>query len=123
APARAGSAADAAKAFVSGKLGLRVAGSAERTAAAAGHQLVIERALENLGTNHVRFRHEVAGIPVRGEEVAVHLNPDNSVSAVNGSYHELPAEAPAHTISDADAAARALAHVGATSLRQETTTQ
>lgn len=123
APARAGSATEAAKAFVAGKLGLRVAGSAERASAAAGHQLVVDRALENLGTNHIRFRHEVAGIPVRGEEVAVHLNADNSVSAVNGSYHELPSEMPAHTISDADAAARAVAHLNATSLRQATTTQ
>lgn len=122
APSRAGSAVDAAKAFVTGKLGLNVAGQASRSSA-AGHQLVVERALENLGTNHIRFRHEVAGIPVRGEEVAVHLNADNSVSAVNGTYHEVPAAMPAHTISDADAAARAMAHVGATSLRQETTTQ
>lgn len=123
APARAGSASDAAKGFVSSTLGLRIAGQQDRAAAAIGHQLVVDRMLANLGTNHIRFRHEVAGIPVRAEEVAVHLAADNSVTAVNGSYHELPAEVPAQTISDRDAAARAMAHVGATSLRQETTTQ
>ena len=117
---RAGSALDAAKAFVSSQLGLSVGGNANR--AASSHQLVVDRALENFGTNHIRFRHEVAGIPVRGEEVAVHLNVDNSVAAVNGSYHELPAEMPSHTINDKDAAARALAHVGATKLREQTTT-
>ena len=119
-PARAGTAADAAKAFVSGSLGLSVAGSVNK--ASAGDQLVVSSALENNGTNHIRFSHEVAGIPVRGEEVAVSLNADNSVSCVNGTYHELPANVPATTISDKDAAARAVAHIGATSLRVETTT-
>jgi len=125
APARAGSPSEAATAFVSGRLGLRVAGQQGLTAASganattSGDGLAIAKDLESFGQHHVTYRHEVAGIPVHGDEVLVHLGADNRVTAVNGTYRELPANTPAQTISESSAAQRAMAHLGVTTLRAQ----
>lgn len=116
APARAGQPEMAARAFVVERLGLPLAGGAGKLAA-DGHALVADRTLEFAGGHHVTYRHEVAGIPVRGEEVAVHLSSDNRVIGVTGSYHEAPAADAQPAISAADATLRAMSHLGVRTVR------
>jgi len=128
APARAGSPLEAATAFVSGRLGMRVAGQSLKAAAAsdavlAQNILAVQKDLESFGMHHVTYRHEVAGIPVHGDEVLVHLGTDNRVTSVNGTYRELQAVEPAQTISDSNAAQRAMAHLGVRTLRAQPITQ
>jgi Zn-dependent metalloprotease len=104
-------------AFVVEQLGLPIAAEANKLAA-GGHALVVEKNLEFAGGHHVTYRHELQGIPVRGEEVAVHLGSDNRVTGVTGTYHEAPADEARAAVPAGEAIQRALAHLGVRTVRQ-----
>jgi len=110
----AGSAESVATAFVAGQLKLPVAVGNSLTA--QGHTLVQTKALTTDGTTHVTFVHQYNGIPVRGEEVLVHVLAGGAVSSVNGNYHAAPATTGA-SLDSATAIARATNAVGSTLLR------
>jgi Zn-dependent metalloprotease len=114
----AGSAESVATAFVAGQLKLPV--STGNSLTAQGHALVQTKALTTNGTTHVTFAHHYNGIPVRGEEVLVHVLSGGAVSSVNGNYHALPASTAAG-LDNAAAIAKAQATVGTSALRGNST--
>lgn len=83
APAGSGAATDRAESFLVEVLGLPAGDRAPES-------LVVVRVMDSPGATHVTFQHRLDGVPVRGEEVAVHLGRDGSVHGVTGSFHPAP---------------------------------
>jgi Zn-dependent metalloprotease len=114
----AGSAETIASAFVAEQLRLPV--SAGNSLTADGHALVATKTLTTDGTSHVTFVHKYNGIPVRGEQVLVHVARGGQVTSVNGNYHAVPASNGAG-LDQNSAIALAISAVGAKSLRAAAT--
>jgi Zn-dependent metalloprotease len=133
APSRASRPEDAAASFVTGRLGLPLV-VRDPAAAAANLQdratdgLALLRVRTSLASSHVTFAHVVSGLPVRGEEVEVHVASDGRVTALSGSFHPYPADAAAAaagggSIDRGAAIAAAAAHLGVRALRAAATSR
>jgi len=123
-PAAAGDAATIARSFLGSRLGLPL--SADTTLAQSESktdQLSFGRIQRSSGTQHVVFAHIVDGVPVRGEEVTVHVGDDGKVHALTGAYHTTPATPFTATITAEQAIAQAVSQIGAKSFRQNPTTK
>ena len=105
-----GSAEERASSFLASQLGLPVN-------ARGADALTVERVQDSGTAKHVTYAHRVNGFRVRGEKVAVHVNPEGAVSALSGTYHPAPVSGDAVTVDAVAATERAASFLEVQGLR------